>query len=43
MGRFYRKFYAGQRPTLDAIIYVAIMGKFLIAAVRSTVARRRLL
>ena len=38
MGRFYRKFYAGQRPLVDASIYTAIMGKFLIAAVRSTIA-----
>ncbi|MBN1528604.1 MAG: glycosyltransferase family 2 protein [Thermoleophilaceae bacterium] len=41
MGRFYRKFYAGKRPAFDALIYVAIMAKFLVAAVRSTGARRR--
>jgi N-acetylglucosaminyl-diphospho-decaprenol L-rhamnosyltransferase len=42
MGRFYRKFYAGQRPLVDTVIYTAIMGKFLIAAVRSTIARKRI-
>jgi GT2 family glycosyltransferase len=42
MGRFYRKFYAGERPAFDALIYTAIMGKFVIAAIRSTGARRRL-
>ena len=40
MGRFYRKFYAGQRPPVDVLIYTAIMGKFVIAAVRSTIARK---
>jgi GT2 family glycosyltransferase len=42
MGRFYRKFYAGQRPLVDTAIYTAIMSKFVIAAVRSTIARKRL-
>jgi GT2 family glycosyltransferase len=42
MGRFYRKFYAGQRPPVDGLIYAAIMGKFVIAAVRSTIARKRI-
>jgi hypothetical protein len=42
MGRFYRKFYAGDRPPVDAVIYTAIMGKFVIAAIRSTIARKRL-
>jgi GT2 family glycosyltransferase len=43
MGRFYRKFYAGDRPAFDMLIYWAIMAKFVVAAVRSTAARRRLL
>ena len=42
MGRFYRKFYAGERPAVDTAIYIAIRSKFLIAAVRSTVARGRI-
>jgi hypothetical protein len=41
MGRFYRKFYAGERPAFDTLIYVAIAAKFFIAAIRSAVARRR--
>jgi GT2 family glycosyltransferase len=40
MGRFYRKFQAGERPALDAIVYVAILVKFSIAASRSAIARR---
>jgi N-acetylglucosaminyl-diphospho-decaprenol L-rhamnosyltransferase len=40
MGRFYRKFYGGRNPLLDALIYLAIGGKFAIAFLRSTVARR---
>jgi GT2 family glycosyltransferase len=40
IGRFYRKFYAGRRPLLDAAIYVAIVGKGAIAVSRSVVARR---
>jgi len=43
MGRFYRKFYAGPRPLVDTVIYTAIMGKFVIAAARSTVARKKIL
>ncbi len=43
MGRFYRKFYAGERPVVDSVIYAAIMGKFLVAAARSTIARRKVL
>ena len=43
MGRFYRKFYAGQRPLVDSAIYTAIMGKFVIAAMRSTIARKKIL
>ena len=42
MGRFYRKFYAGERPLVDAGIYLAIGGKLLFSASRSAVARRRL-
>ena len=42
MGRFYRKFYAGRRPLLDALIYVAILAKLAISVARSTVARRSL-
>jgi hypothetical protein len=42
MGRFYRKFYAGERPLVDAAIYLAIGGKLLFSASRSAVARRRL-
>ena len=40
MGRFYRKFYAGKNPALDAAVYVAILGKLAISATRSAVARR---
>ena len=40
MGRFYRKFYAGRRPLLDGVIYVAIGLKAAIAVGRSLVARR---
>jgi N-acetylglucosaminyl-diphospho-decaprenol L-rhamnosyltransferase len=40
MGRFYRKFYAGRRPWLDGVIYLAILGKLAISVARSTVARR---
>jgi GT2 family glycosyltransferase len=42
MGRFYRKFYAGRRPLVDAVIYVAIMGKLAISIARSAAARRSL-
>jgi N-acetylglucosaminyl-diphospho-decaprenol L-rhamnosyltransferase len=40
MGRFYRKFYAGRRPLVDGLIYVAIVGKLAVSAARSAVARR---
>ena len=40
MGRFYRKFYAGRQPAVDAVIYAAIMGKLAISVTRSAVARR---
>jgi GT2 family glycosyltransferase len=42
MGRFYRKFYGGGNPLVDAVIYVAILGKLAIAIARSTLARRSL-
>jgi N-acetylglucosaminyl-diphospho-decaprenol L-rhamnosyltransferase len=42
MGRFYRKFYAGRRPLVDAVIYVAIVGKLAISVARSSLARRSL-
>jgi N-acetylglucosaminyl-diphospho-decaprenol L-rhamnosyltransferase len=42
MGRFYRKFYAGRRPLLDALVYGAIGGKLAIAVTRSAIARRSL-
>jgi len=42
MGRFYRKFYAGRRPLVDAVIYLAIAGKLAISAARSALARRSL-
>ncbi len=42
MGRFYRKFYAGRRPLADAVIYLAIGGKFVFSATRSAIARRSL-
>jgi GT2 family glycosyltransferase len=42
MGRFYRKFYAGRRPLVDGLIYVAIVGKLAISVARSSLARRSL-
>jgi N-acetylglucosaminyl-diphospho-decaprenol L-rhamnosyltransferase len=42
MGRFYRKFYAGERPLVDAGIYLAIGAKLLFSASRSAIARRSL-
>lgn len=42
MGRFYRKFHAGRRPLLDAMIYLAIGAKTGIAVMRSAIARRGL-
>jgi GT2 family glycosyltransferase len=36
MGRFYRKFYAGRRPPLDAVIYSGIGLKLGLALVRTT-------
>ena len=40
MGRFYRKFYAGENPLADVVIYLAIFGKLAISATRSAIARR---
>ena len=40
MGRFYRKFHAGEHPALDAAIYAAIIGKLAISVTRSAIARR---
>lgn len=40
MARFYGKFYARRRSIADGAVYAAIWTKFLIAAIRSTVARR---
>jgi N-acetylglucosaminyl-diphospho-decaprenol L-rhamnosyltransferase len=40
MGRFYRKFYAGRNPALDAAVYLGIATKLLISLARSSVARR---
>jgi GT2 family glycosyltransferase len=42
MGRFYRKFYAGRRPLLDALIYLAIGAKTAVAVLRSVAVRRSL-
>ena len=40
MGRFYRKHRSGQRPLLDAAVYAAIVAKFVLSAVRSSIVRR---
>jgi hypothetical protein len=42
MGRFHQTFYAGRRPPLDTVIYVAMGAKTAIAVGRSVVARRAL-
>lgn len=39
MGRFYRRFYAGQNPALDALVYLAIGGKLAVAVTRSAMVR----
>ena len=39
MGRFYRKFYAGERPLVDAAIYLAIGGKLAVLGVRAARSR----
>jgi N-acetylglucosaminyl-diphospho-decaprenol L-rhamnosyltransferase len=43
MGRFYRKFYAGAHPALDALVYFAISGKLAISVARSALARRSIM
>jgi GT2 family glycosyltransferase len=40
MGRFYRRFEAGPRPILDLAVYTGILVRFVVAALRSAVARR---
>jgi N-acetylglucosaminyl-diphospho-decaprenol L-rhamnosyltransferase len=42
MGRFYRRFGAGEHPLLDAVVYAGVLAKFAVSAGRSAVARRRL-
>jgi N-acetylglucosaminyl-diphospho-decaprenol L-rhamnosyltransferase len=42
MGRFYRKFYAGDRPLVDLAVYLALAVKYAVSVGRSTAARRRL-
>ena len=39
MGRFYRKFYSGRNPLVDAVIYLAIGTKLAISIGRSTAVR----
>ena len=40
MGRFYRKWQAGERPLVDVAVYAGILGKLAISLSRSAVARR---
>ncbi len=40
MGRYYRKFQSGHNTLFDLGIYAAILGKFSVAFVRATIARR---
>jgi N-acetylglucosaminyl-diphospho-decaprenol L-rhamnosyltransferase len=40
MGRFYRKFYAGDNPALDLAVYLALGAKFAVSFARSTAARK---
>lgn len=40
MGRFYRKFYAGDRGWLDVVVFSGIAVRFLISAMLSSLARR---
>lgn len=42
MGRFYRKTRGGRHPVLDLAVYSGILLKFVVAATRSTAARRSL-
>ena len=39
MGRFYRKHYAGAKPVVDACVYLAIVAKFSLSALRSGLLR----
>lgn len=40
LGRFYRRFYSGRRPALDAAVYAAIGVKLIVSLVRGAAARR---
>lgn len=40
MGRFYRKWYAGDRPWLDVLVYAGILGKLALSLIRNAVERR---
>jgi GT2 family glycosyltransferase len=40
MGRYYRKFNAGERPLLDLLVYIGLAFKFSCSALRSAGARR---
>ena len=42
MGRFYRKFHAGERPLVDVAIYFALGLKLAVSVARSAAARRQL-
>lgn len=42
LGRFYRKFYAGRQPLLDAAVYGAIGTKLAVSSVRGAIGRRGL-
>ncbi|MGI8803848.1 MAG: glycosyltransferase family 2 protein [Solirubrobacteraceae bacterium] len=42
MARYYRKFLAGRNRPLDALVYAGISVKFVVSAMRSAIARRRL-
>lgn len=39
MGRFYRRFDAGQRPLLDVAVYLAILGKFVASRLQALLGR----
>ncbi len=40
MGRFYRRFYAGRRPLLDAAVYAGIGIELAVSAARGAMDRR---
>ncbi len=40
MGRFYRKFEAGENPLLDACVYLGVGVKLLVSSLRGAIARR---